>query len=168
MANRLEPVDHVRRDLDQHGVPLAREELVHLAFRRGPIAIVEANDFCRPADHDEMIRLLLVIVPALHDPRVPDRHVRLREPLELPPIGAEHLHEVPPFVVNLFEGPDDDALDQIHGGLPGIGRRYIFVHLERALSLSSMRTTLRASLMSEGRASSDNTSARRLFAAATK
>src|SRR2546425_5609376 len=167
MANRLEPVDHVRRDLDQHGVPLARKELVHLAFCRGPIAVVIADDFRRPAHHDEMIRLLLVIVPALHDPRVPDRHVRLREPLELRPIGAEHLHEVPPFVVNLFEGPDDDALDQIHGGLPGIGRRYIFVHLERVLALSSMRTTWRVSWTSAARASSVSTSARGRFGADT-
>src|SRR5881409_3922851 len=138
-SNRLEPVDHVRRDFDQHGVPLARKELIHLAFRRGPIAIVVANDLCCPAHDDEVVRLLLVIVPTLHDSRVSDRDVRLREPLELRPIGAEHFHEVPPFVVDLFEGPDDDALDQIHGGLPGIGRRYIFVHLERVLALSSMR-----------------------------
>src|SRR2546426_870048 len=120
-SNRLEPVDHIRRDLDQHGVPLARKELVHLAFRRGPIAIVVANDFCRPPHHDEMVRLLPVIVPALHDSGVPDGHVRLRESLELGPIGAEHLHEVPPFVVNLFERSDDDALNQIHGGLPVLG-----------------------------------------------
>src|SRR3989449_2301752 len=120
-SNRLEPVDHVRSDLDQHGVPLARKELVHLAFRRGPIAIVVANDFCRPPHHDEMVRLLPVIVPALHDSGVPDGHVRLRESLELGPIGAEHLHEVPAFVVNLFERSDDDALNQIHGGLPVLG-----------------------------------------------
>src|SRR3989454_2202383 len=118
-SNRLEPVDHVRRDLDQHGVPLARKELVHLAFRRGPIAIVVANDLCCPAHHDEVIRLLLVIVPALHDSGVSGRDVRLRESLELRPIGAEHFHEVAPFVVDLFERPDDDALNQIHGGLPG-------------------------------------------------
>src|SRR5207249_9765765 len=115
-SDRLETVDDVRRDLDQHWVPLARKELVHLAFRRGPVAIVVADDFGRPAHHDEMIRLLLVIVPALHDPGVPDRHVRLREPFELRPIGAEHFHEVAPLVVNLFERPDDDALNQIHGG----------------------------------------------------
>src|SRR5213594_3577739 len=115
-SDRLETVDDVRRDLDHHGVPLARKELVHLAFRRGPVAIVVADDLCRPAHHDEMIRLLLVIVPALHDPRIPDRHVRLREPVELRPVGAEHFHEVAPLVVNLFERPDDDALNQIHGG----------------------------------------------------
>src|SRR3989441_5816688 len=115
-SDRLEPVDHVRRDLDQHGVPLARKELVHLAFRRGPVAIVVADHFRGPSHHDEMICLLLVIVPALHDSGVPDRDVRLREPLELRPIGAEHFHEVPPFVVDLFERPDDDALNQIHGG----------------------------------------------------
>src|SRR5881296_2229043 len=166
--DRLETVDDVRRDLDQHGVPLARKELVHLAFRRGPVAIVVADDLCRPAHHDEMIRLLLVIVPALHDPGVSDRDVRLREPLELRPIGAEHFHEVAPFVVDLFERPDDDALDQIHGGLPGIGRRYIFVHLERVLALSSMRKAWRASSTSAGQASSDSTSARRRFGAVTK
>src|SRR2546425_1390012 len=162
-SDRLESVDHVRRNLDQHGVPLAREELVHLAFRRGPIAIVVANDLCRPAHHNEMIRLLLVKVPALHDSGVSDRDVRLREPLELGPIRAEHFHEVAPFVVDLFERPDDDALNQIHGGLPGIGRRYIFVHLERVLALSSMRTTWRASSTSAAPASSDSTSARRHF-----
>jgi len=70
--------------------------------------------------------------------------------------------------VNLFEGPDDDALNQIHGGLLDIGRRYIFVHLERVLALPSMRATWCASLMSAGRASSDNTSAKRLFGADTK
>src|SRR5439155_39142 len=59
-SDRLETVDDVRRDLDHHGVPLARKELVHLAFRRGPVAIVVADDLCRPAHHDEMIRLLLV------------------------------------------------------------------------------------------------------------
>src|SRR2546427_2876540 len=120
-SDRLEPVDHVRRDLDQHGVPLARKELVHLAFRRGPVAIVVADHFRGPSHHDEMICLLLVIVPALHDSGVPDRDVRLREPLELRPIGAEHFHEVPPFVVDLFERPDDDALNQIHGGLRVLG-----------------------------------------------
>src|SRR3989441_1361558 len=120
-SDRLEPVDHVRRNLDQHGVPLARKELVHLAFRRGPVAIVVADHFRGPSHHDEMICLLLVIVPALHDSGVPDRDVRLREPLELRPIGAEHFHEVPPFVVDLFERPDDDALNQIHGGLPVLG-----------------------------------------------
>src|SRR5437867_6659807 len=161
-------MDHVRREFDQHGVPLARKELIHLAFRRGPIAVVEANDLCCPAHHDEVIRLLLVQVPALHDSGVPDRDVRLREPLELRPIRAEYFHEVPPFVVNLFERPDDDALNQIHGGLPGIGRRYIFVHLERVLALPSMRTTWRASSTSAARASSDSTSARRRFGADTR
>src|SRR5881397_1798113 len=111
VPDRLESVDHGRRNLDQHRIPLAGKELVHLAFRRGPVAVVVANDFCRPAHHDEMIRLLLVIVPALHDSGVRDRHVRLREPLELGPIVAEHLHEVPAFVMDLFEGPDDDALN---------------------------------------------------------
>src|SRR5437879_7884958 len=120
-SNRLETVDHVRRNLDQHGVPLARKELIHLAFRRGPIAVVVADDLCCPAYHDEMIRLLLVIVPALHDSGISDRDVRLREPLELRPIGAEHFHEVPPFVVDLFERPDDDALNPVHGGLPVLG-----------------------------------------------
>src|SRR5256712_1567069 len=166
-SDRLETVDDVRRDLDQHGVPLARKELVHPAFRRGSVAIVVADHFRGPAHYDEMIRLLLVIVPALHDPGVPDRHVRLREPFELRPVGAEHFHEVAPFVVNLFERPDDDALNQIHGELPGIGRRYIFVHLERVLARSSMRTTWRASSMWEGRASSDSTSAKRRFDAGT-
>src|SRR2546428_594988 len=167
-SDRLEPVDHVRRDLDQHGVPLARKELVHLAFRRGPVAIVVADHFRGPSHHDEMICLLLVIVPALHDSGVPDRDVRLREPLELRPIGAEHFHEVPPFVVDLFERPDDDALDQIHGGLPGIGRRYIFVHLERVLALSSMRKAWRASSTSAGRASSGSTWAGGGFGAGPK
>src|SRR3989454_3685968 len=120
-SNRLETVDNVRRDLDQYGVPLAGKELVHLAFRQGPVAIVVADDLGRPAHHDEMIRLLLVVVPALHDPGVPDCDVRLREPFELRPIGAEHFHEVAPLVVNLFERPDDDALNQIHGGLPVLG-----------------------------------------------
>src|SRR3989454_778949 len=117
-SNRLETVDNVRRDLDQYGVPLAGKELVHLAFRQGPVAIVVADDLGRPAHHDEMIRLLLVVVPALHDPGVPDCDVRFREPFELRPIGGEHFHEVTPLVVNLFERPDDDALNQIHGGLP--------------------------------------------------
>src|SRR2546422_4472408 len=111
VSDRLESVDHVRRNLDQHGAPLAREELVHLAFRRGSIAIVVANDFRRPTHHDEVVRLRLVIMPALHDSRVSDRDVRLREPFELGPIRAEHFHEVPAFVVDLFEGPDDDALN---------------------------------------------------------
>src|SRR5438093_5835489 len=118
-SNRLEPVDHVRRDFDQHGVPLARKELIHLAFRRGPIAVVEANDLCCPAHHDEVVRLLLVKVPALHDSGVPDRDVRLREPLELRPIRGEDLHEVPSFVGNLFERTAVVAVHQSHGGVPG-------------------------------------------------
>src|SRR2546425_11218610 len=36
-SDRLEPVDHIRRNLDQHGVTRAGEELVRVALRRGTL-----------------------------------------------------------------------------------------------------------------------------------
>src|SRR5207245_8904157 len=61
-SDRLEPVYHVRRALDQRVVALARNELVRLAFRRGPVAIVVADHFRGPSHHAEMICLLVVIL----------------------------------------------------------------------------------------------------------
>src|SRR6185503_8126759 len=65
-ADALHAVEHERRDHEQHGVPVAEEELVHLALRRAVLARIVQHHLGHALHHHEVVRLLLVVVPALH------------------------------------------------------------------------------------------------------
>jgi len=63
----------------------------------------------RHARHaDEVVGLLLVVVPGLDDPGVDPGYVRLAEPLVVRVIGTPHLHEHPPVI------GDDLQVLQLH------------------------------------------------------
>src|SRR6185369_2480288 len=80
-ANALHAVEHQRRDHEQRGVLLAEEELVHLALRRAVLARVVQHHLAHALHHHEVVRLLLVVVPALHDLGVDHGQVDLAEAL---------------------------------------------------------------------------------------
>ena len=107
-------VDDEGRDLDQHRVPLAREEFIHLAAGLRALTVVVAHDLRGPLHDDEVVRLDLVVVPPLHDVRIRDRDVHLPELRELRPVGADHLHQISSLVVDRLQRPHLDAVDEVH------------------------------------------------------
>src|SRR5262245_27855789 len=92
-ADPFHAVEHERRDHEQRRVLLAQEELVHLALRRAVLARVVQHHLGHALHHHEVVRLLLVVVPALHHLGVDDGQVDLAEALEERVVVAEHLHE---------------------------------------------------------------------------
>src|SRR5688572_14151486 len=114
-ADALHAVQHQRRDHEQHGILLTQEELVHEPVRGRLLAPVVEDDLHHAADADEMVGLLLVIVPTLHDTGIRARHIRLPELLVELVVRAQHLHEVTALVGNDFELLGPNSVDQLHG-----------------------------------------------------
>src|SRR5262245_46137400 len=110
-TDALHAVEHERRDHQQRRVLLAQEELVHLALRRAVLARVVQHHLGHALHDHEVIRLLLVVVPALHHLGVDDGQVDLAEPLEERVVVAEHLHEPTALIGNDLQRLREDAMD---------------------------------------------------------
>jgi hypothetical protein len=93
VADVLEAMPDVGRDLDELLVVLAEEELVHDALRGRALALVVEGELDHAPHADEVVGLELVIVPGLRHAGIHRRHVRLAEVDEEFVIPAEHLHE---------------------------------------------------------------------------
>src|ERR1041385_5251068 len=119
-ADPLHAVEDERWDHEQHGIPLAEEELVDLALRGAVLARVVEHDLRHPLHDHEVIRLLLVVVPALHHLGIDDGEVDLPELLEERVVVAQHLHEPPALVGDDLERLREDALDHARDAFPGV------------------------------------------------
>src|SRR5262245_29288699 len=110
-ADALHSVEHERRDHEQRRVLLPEEELVHLALRGAVLARIVQHDLRHALHHHEVVRLLLVVVPALHHFRVDHGEVDLAEALEERVIVAQHLHEPAALVGDDLECFREHALN---------------------------------------------------------
>src|SRR5580765_7904329 len=110
-ADPLHAVEHERRDHEERGVLLAEEELVHLALRRAVLARVVQHHLAHALHHHEVIRLLLVVVPALHHLGIDHGQVDLAEALVERVVVAQHLHEPAALVGNHLERLREHAVD---------------------------------------------------------
>src|SRR5207247_10104959 len=107
------------RDLHEHRIVHAQEELVDFAACRRALASVVQDDLEHPLHADEVVNLDLVIVPCLHDPGIGGGDVRLAGLGEHVVVGAQGLHETAALVRDDLEDLRADVLDH---GIPSLPR----------------------------------------------
>jgi len=111
LTDTLEAVHHTGRDLEQHRVLIAHEELVHLAVGGRAFASVVQHYLGHAVDANEVVGLDLVVMPALDRAGVNGSDVDLAELIVLLPIGAQHLHQIAPLVRDEPQLAHFDAFD---------------------------------------------------------
>jgi len=108
-------VPHTRRDLHQEVAPVAEDDRLRLASGRRALPVVIQPDLHLPLEGTEVVGLLLVLVPGLHDwparLRIARGDIRLAEADEVRVVGPQDLHQEA-AVIDVPRQPDElDSVD---------------------------------------------------------
>ena len=103
-GNGLEAMEHARRDLQEDTVMFPHDKGVGFSPGGAAGSVVKKTDLGHSVNHRDAVRLLLVGMPRLDDPRINGAEIGLPKPLKVRVVFPEDFHHPPAVVAMLHQG----------------------------------------------------------------